>query len=252
MIFSKESGFTADSQLGYNEAGLNRLNARFKVFMEPFKKEFEGHNVLDLASHDGRWSYAALMLGAAHVTGIEARPELIKKGEHIFQKEAFRGRTRFIAGDVFEVMPDLQTRNVRFDVVLCLGLFYHVMDHFRLMKLMDGFHPRIIILDTGLIDDDKPYISLDTEPSDQFLNTISAAGERDTLVGLVSKGGLRLMASSLGYEYRFLDWNAAKFSNKANLQDYFSGGLGQRRRYSVLLRKTSSQESPRQVRSRTR
>src|SRR5690349_21097322 len=86
-IFCNENGFDPKYGLPYRPNDLNRLNARFKVFMEPFKADFSGSRVLDLASHDGRWSYAALALGAAHVTGIEARPDLIEKGKHLFARD---------------------------------------------------------------------------------------------------------------------------------------------------------------------
>ena len=33
--------------------------------------------MLDIASHDGRWSMAALDAGARHVIGVEGRPELV-------------------------------------------------------------------------------------------------------------------------------------------------------------------------------
>jgi hypothetical protein len=235
MIFSKEAGFTPESGLGYTDAGINRVNARFKVFMEPFKADFTNARVLDLASHDGRWTYAALKLGAAHVTGIEARPELIAKGKHIFDRDEFRGRSTFLAGDIFEVMPQLQKQGEKFDIVLCLGIFYHVMDHYRLVKLMCGFNPRMIILDSGLINDDKPYIQLRTERTDEFLN--AAAGERESVVGFVSTGGVRMMARSLGYGVRFLDWIPSQFADHANLHDYFREGPDKSRRFSAVLQR---------------
>jgi len=39
----------------------------------------EGATVLDLASHDGRFSFAALRCGAAHVVGIENEPDLVQR-----------------------------------------------------------------------------------------------------------------------------------------------------------------------------
>jgi predicted RNA methylase len=43
----------------------------------PFASEISGARVLDLASHDGRWSYAFAGVGAASVVGIEGRQEMI-------------------------------------------------------------------------------------------------------------------------------------------------------------------------------
>lgn len=240
MIFSTDSGFREESGLGYHAAGLNRMNARFRVFMEPLKKEIAGRRVLDLASHDGRWSYAALKLGASHVTGIEARPELVDKGKHLFADAEFKGRYDFIVGDIFDVMPELRKQGQSFDVVLCLGIFYHVMDHFRLMRLIRDFNPRLVILDTALIDHEKPYISLDTERNDAFLNAIASSDhEKESVVGVVSKGGLRMICKALGFDVEFLSWNPTDFPNHAALTDYFQEGRDKRRRFSVVLRNSA-------------
>lgn len=240
-MFSSKTGFLPEAGLGYNAAGLNRMNARCKVFMEPSRDEIAGSKVLDLASHDGRWSYAALKLGASHVTGIEARSELIEKGRHLFNDEQFKGRFDFMAGDIFEVMPRLQQEGKSFDVVLCLGIFYHVMDHFRLLQLIRNFNPRLVVLDTGLINDDKPYISLRTERNDMFLNAISnTEQEKESVIGFVSKGGLEMMCRALGFDVNFLKWNPSDFASRANLEDYFTEGPNKGRRFSVLLRRAGA------------
>lgn len=239
MMFDAESGFREGSGLGYNAAGLNRMNARFRVFMEPLQKEIAGCRVLDLASHDGRWSYAVLKLGASHVTGIEGRRDLIDKGRHLFARAEFNERFEFIAGDIFEVMPELRKQGRSFDAVLCLGVFYHVMDHFRLIRLIRDFSPRLVILDSALIDDEKPYISLETERTDHFLNTIARSDyETKSVVGVVSKGGLKMMCSTLGFNVEFLNWNPLDFPNHAGLNDYFGEASDKRRRFSVILRYT--------------
>jgi len=245
-MFSKENGFVPESGLGYTAPGLHRLNMRFQLFMKPYESEFVGKRVLDLASHDGRWSYAALKLGASHVTGIEARPELIEKGAHLFKETKsgslirwLRGREspRFLCGDIFDVMPQLLSQGEKFDVVLCLGIFYHVMDHYRLIRLIRRFEPRLVILDSGLINDEKPYIQLRTERTDAFLNAVTSVGEEEAVVGFVSKGGLELMARSVGFKVEFIEWDPAKIANQVNLHDYFQEGPDKSRRFSATLRR---------------
>lgn len=234
-VFTGEAGFTHEAGLRYGDKDLNRLNARFQVFMAPFGADFEGRSVLDLASHDGRWSYAALKLGAARVVGIEGRQALIAKGGHLFAETP--DRATFIAGDIFEVMPALQQRGERFDIVLCLGIFYHIADHLRLLRLIRTFDPTLVILDTSLIDDEAPFVTLQTERHDNLMNAIAVGDESDAVIGIPSKGGLGLMARSLGYELTYLDWNAAQLESKVGLDDYFAGGPGERRRFSAVLRK---------------
>ena len=51
----------------------DRLNERYEAMFARNRDIFDGARVLDLASHDGRYSFAALKTGAAHVTGVEVR-----------------------------------------------------------------------------------------------------------------------------------------------------------------------------------
>ena len=98
---------------------LNRMNERYEALFASNRDIFDGARVLDLASHDGRYSFAALKTGAARVTGVEVRESLIQKAQETF---AFYGQDpatyRFICGDVFEV---LEREQLEVDVVLCLG-----------------------------------------------------------------------------------------------------------------------------------
>ncbi len=234
-LFTRENGFVTESGLGYDHAQLNRLNARYRTFLAPNSDRLRGQRVLDLASHDGRWSYAALVNGADRVTGIEARGELIGKADYILDAE-LRRRVQFIEGDIFDVLPGLLSRGERFDVILCLGIFYHIMDHHRLVKLMTAFRPELIILDTGLIDSDEPFIKLKTESTDHYLNAAeSYAGQQEALVGIVSRGGIELLANSFGYTVRYEHWHASAFQDRSGLTDYFMTSAFGARRYTLYL-----------------
>ena len=41
-----------------NAGSIKRLHQRHKLIVEPFLPRIRGARVLDLAAHDGRWSYA--------------------------------------------------------------------------------------------------------------------------------------------------------------------------------------------------
>ena len=73
-FFNVYSRFLETSQTG---ASLNRLNRRHEAIFGSFPEIYVGARVLDIASHDGRWSFAALKAGAAHVIGVEPREHLI-------------------------------------------------------------------------------------------------------------------------------------------------------------------------------
>ena len=102
-----------------------RLNLRHEAIFTEHRKAIEGSSVLDIASHDGRWSLAALEAGASSVLGIEARADLVQVAEeNLRESGADETRFRFVAGDVFDVLGRGDTQ---VDVVLCLGFLYHTL-----------------------------------------------------------------------------------------------------------------------------
>ena len=64
----------------------NRLNNRYKALIENNTEIIKNSMILDLASHDGRWSFAGLMNGASKVIGIEGRRELVENGKSTMKK----------------------------------------------------------------------------------------------------------------------------------------------------------------------
>ena len=73
MFFDDYPLFYETSKTASSKA---RLNVRHQAIIEANRDILKDARVLDLASHDGRWSFAALKAGAAHVTGVEARPRM--------------------------------------------------------------------------------------------------------------------------------------------------------------------------------
>ena len=100
-----------------------RLNLRHIGIIEENEEILRGSSVVDIASHDGRWSYAALHAGATHVTGVEGRRHLIDATRQTFDAKAVPAtQYTLIQGDVHETLFDPE---VKCDVVLCLGFLYH-------------------------------------------------------------------------------------------------------------------------------
>src|SRR4051794_35085751 len=77
----------------------DRLNERYEAMFATNRDILDEARVLDLASHDGRYSFAAMKTGAAHVTGVEVRESLVDKALETF---AFYGQDpetyRFVCG----------------------------------------------------------------------------------------------------------------------------------------------------------
>lgn len=55
-----------------NDTSVHRLNQRHKLIVDPFREQIVSARVLDVACHDGRWSYVLAAAGAAEVVGVEA------------------------------------------------------------------------------------------------------------------------------------------------------------------------------------
>src|SRR4051794_17029055 len=122
------------------QAGTGRLNLRHAAIIETNLDAIRGRRILDIASHDGRWSFAALMAGADHVTGIEAQPGLVASAvETMAEYEISPDRYRFIVGDVHEVINDLTPES--FDTIFCFGFLYHTVHHMRLFSSIARLRP---------------------------------------------------------------------------------------------------------------
>jgi Methyltransferase domain len=223
-IFTPQKGFTEENGLGYSAKELQRHNARYETFIRPQIELIRGARVLDLGSYDGRFCYAALESGAAQVVGIEQRQDFIDRSRFIIAG-AMGERVRFICDDMFEALPKMIADGERFDVILCLGVFYEIMDHHRLLHLMTQLDPKMIIMDTNLVDSDEAVIRLKTVNGPK--------GE--AVVGTPSRGGIELMARDLRHSVRYAHWRPDAMPTQDGLHDYLSTNKVGVRRYSFYL-----------------
>jgi O-methyltransferase len=199
----------------------SRLNARWRAIIGWNTEIFAGRRVVDLGCHDGRWSFAALKAGAAHVTGIEARAHLLRKAEQNFVYYGVAaGSYRLVAGDAIEALRGLDAGSV--DVVLCLGFFYHTMDHMRLLLEARRLGAEHVILDTFVAPAPEAVVALAFDPIDDTRMAIDygATGAGKALVGTPSTPGLLAMLDYAGYQAEFFDWQDNAVDDWTGLPDY--------------------------------
>jgi SAM-dependent methyltransferase len=186
-----------------------RLNLRYEAIFGENRDIIAGASVLDLGSHDGRWSLAALATGARSVIGIEARPELVKAAaENLGTYGYGADRVRFVTGDLHEV---LNTQDFEVDVVLCLGFLYHTL---RYNELLDGIcrtNARYLIIDTFSphMMEPVPNVNVITERAEEQGRAAADAYTHGplVLVGRPNLAGIRTMLGAYGYQFdRFSDW----------------------------------------------
>lgn len=220
----------------YAEAdyAVSRLNIRHRFLIEPLAAELASKRVLDLAAHDGRWAYAFAAAGAREVVGIEGRQALVDRFAE-FPKGPVHDRVRLETGDIFEGMERHLAAGESYDVVGVLGIFYHIMDHFRLLQLVSRFKPGLIIVDSEFSLRPGQVIMLVREDTGNELNAIpQTEGQEKALIGIPSFAAMEAMADVLGYSTEWLDWDRLPRPERRPVNDYYRPEV--KRRGTCLLR----------------
>ena len=203
----------------------NRLNKRYRALIEANDAIISGKSVLDLASHDGRWSFAAYKAGARFVLGIEAREYLVKNARNNLRVyQVPETQVQFIAGDVFETFDQLEQD--RFETVFCFGFLYHTMHHMFLLNAIARLRPTYLILDTVIDSDPDPVVFLRLEDvAHEAFGAVPDPGDRERiLTGVPTKSALELMLSHSGFPLiTYFDWYQAGIKQWGDLVDYHEG-----------------------------
>jgi len=220
----------------------DRLNARHRAIIEENASRFPGKHVLDIASHDGRWTFAALKAGATHVIGIEPRQELIDNARVTFREYGIEEGTHELwTSGIMEAID-----GVRVHTVLCLGFFYHTRHHIDLLDKIERTGATFVIIDTeispgseeiSLAKDngdarqvfDNPYsmqIIRDEVGDQQMAYSDSATRNGYTLVMRPSRAAIHGLARHFGFRVTEFDWPAYFTKNPkhaASMTDYRDG-----------------------------
>jgi SAM-dependent methyltransferase len=199
----------------------SRLNARWRAIIGWNVGVLAGRRVLDLGCHDGRWSFAALEAGARHVIGIEARAHLVKKAAENFSYYSVpAGAYEFMTGEAMESLCALKVASI--DVVMCLGFFYHTLEHMRLLLEARRLGAEYIIIDTSISAAKEPIVALAFESTEDTRNAVDygLTGTNKALVGAPSRSGLLAMLDYAGYRADFFDWQNNAVGDWTDLPDY--------------------------------
>jgi SAM-dependent methyltransferase len=107
----------------------------------------DGLRIIDLGCDQGNFAIELAQLGAGEVVGVEARDQ-VKDGVTQAQQLGLTN-VRFEQGDVRAVTPE---SHGTFDVVLCLGILYHLdaPDVFRFAEHVAALTDRFAIIETQI------------------------------------------------------------------------------------------------------
>jgi hypothetical protein len=114
----------------------------------------EGAVALDLACNEGWFSHRLLEWGASKVVGVDVREVNIERAAMLRDHYGISPeRFELVHGDVFELDPEALGS---FDVVLLLGLIYHVEDPTRVIRLAHACTSDVCAIETQLTTHDEP------------------------------------------------------------------------------------------------
>jgi tRNA (mo5U34)-methyltransferase len=131
---------------------VNRHAQRARYFLEPLVEvlggSLAGERVLDLGCNAGFWALRVIEAGCSHVVGIDGRRMHIDQASLVFAVNGVpRHRYEFVCADVFDLD---YLRFGSFDIVLCLGLLYHVSKPVELFERIAATNAGIVVIDTAL------------------------------------------------------------------------------------------------------
>lgn len=204
-FFSEYPRFFLTSKIGTEPERLNRCH---DVLIQKNLDLIRGRRILDIGSHDGRWTFAALKAGAAHVTGIEMRRHLVLNAEETFAHYGIPAeRYLFLCSDFFEAVRNLTDF---FDTVFCFGFFYHTLRHAELLTQVKRLKASAVIIDTLIVPAPASEASLHLvrEPASEEGNgsVLSGAVADESIVGIPTVGAVVMLLDYFGYRAEVVDW----------------------------------------------
>lgn len=145
---------------------------------------------------------------ALHVASIEGRQERVDDALKYFgELGVCCDKFDAYCGDMYDFLYGFKD-SLKIDTVLLLGVYYHVMDHYHLLKSIARIKPHSIIIDSGFVRSFRNSIHVQFEDPRKHLNTLSVFNEQASEpVGFVSLGFMIQMAWNLGYRCRPVVWD---------------------------------------------
>jgi SAM-dependent methyltransferase len=188
---------------------------RFRHFMpwllQAAGGTLEGKRVLDIACNSGFWSIQCALLGAREVVGFDARQELVDQANLIKRIVGVKN-AHFRLHDLWNMTPE--SLGGTFDVVLILGILYHVSKPVEALGLTKAMSRDIVLLDTSVFAARAPLIHLRWEEPDDILSA-SASG--------VSMVPSRQSVEMILRHHRYREWTEIPLRTRDMPDDYLRG-----------------------------
>ena len=127
--FEFNDGVHTESFADQNALGIHesRVACIFPFLDRYFEGRWHGVSCLDVACHEGWFTFQIAQRGARLARGIDIRPDRIERANFIKEAGSF-ANTGFDVRDLFTLNP---AQDGVYDLTLFLGIFYHLEDPVR-------------------------------------------------------------------------------------------------------------------------
>lgn len=200
-----------------------RLEYRYRALIERNVDVIRDCRVLDLASHDGRWTLAALDAGAFHVTGIEGRESLVARAAATLEAYGFAPHQHHLLhGDCLAQLARLDVGS--FDTVFCFGFLYHTLRQFDLLRAITELQPHTLLIDSRVVPRGEPAIVLAYDDSSLEGAAIrSGDAPHPVLVGIPTPAAILQMLDHLGWRVTVQEPLSSNTPDWDGIRDYRCG-----------------------------
>ncbi|HYA16861.1 MAG TPA: methyltransferase domain-containing protein [Bryobacteraceae bacterium] len=144
-----------------------------------FGGRLSGIECLDIGCHEGFYSLAMSRRGARRVTGIDARPENLRRARFVADAMGITN-IQYSLGRVETLAADLGRT---FELTLFLGVLYHVEDPMRCLRQVAAVTGELCVIETQVVDEVEGFAEWGsrewTRPYQGILAVIDESGEFD-------------------------------------------------------------------------
>jgi len=145
--FILPSGLITESYLNQQVIGIHETRERMmrQIMGQIFKSDFASVDCIDLACHEGYFSFKLAKMGCKSVLGIDARKKHVDDAVFLNQIYEYPNAS-FLEGDVQGGVPT----NEQFDFVLMFGILYHLENPIGALRVAFGLTRVVCLIETQI------------------------------------------------------------------------------------------------------
>jgi 2-polyprenyl-3-methyl-5-hydroxy-6-metoxy-1,4-benzoquinol methylase len=189
LSFSARHDESTDARPDARRRPLQRFRHFMPYLLEAQNGSLQGKRVLDIACNTGFWSIQCALLGAK-VVGFDARDELVEQA-NLIKTIVGADNVEFKVLDFWDMSP--QALGGTFDVVLNLGLLYHLPNPIEALQLTKSLAREVILLDTEVYRSNEALVKYRwEEPVDIRMANLSG------IIAVPSRTSIDLVLKQIG------------------------------------------------------